>query len=204
MTLKKTMLAAAALAGATFTGTTPVASQDVLMGTIQQFGFNFCPRGWMATEGQLLPIAQYNALFSLLGTTYGGNGQTTFGLPDTRGRVMIGWSQQPGPGLPTYSWGQTGGRHSVTLTAANMPAHNHSATLRAEDAAGTSDNPANHLLADFPDGQAIYADGPANVNMASDAIQVGNAGGSQAFDITPPYLAMTTCIAVQGIYPSRS
>lgn len=173
------------------------------MGTIEQFGFNFCPRNWLATEGQLLPISQFQTLFSLLGTTYGGNGRTTFALPDTRGRMMIGWSRQPGPGLPTYSWGERGGRHSVMLTTANMPAHNHTATLRAEDEAGTSDNPTNHLLADFPAGQTIYADGPANVNMAADAIQVGQAGGGQSFDNMPPYLAVTTCIAVQGIYPSR-
>lgn len=201
MKLQRTALAMAALAGATFTGATPAASQDVMMGTVEQFGFNFCPRGWMATQGQLLPISQYNALFSLLGTTYGGDGRTTFALPDTQGRMMIGTGT--GSGLPTYSWGQRGGSHAVTLTVANMPVHNHPATLRAEDAAGTSDNPTNHLMADFPDGQGIYADGPANVNMAADAIQIGNAGGSQSFDNMPPYLAMTTCIAVQGIYPSR-
>lgn len=201
MILHRTALAMAALAGATFTGTTPVASQDVMMGTVQQFGFGFCPVNWMPTHGQLLPISQYSALYSLLGTTYGGDGSMTFALPDTRGRMMIG--EGAGPGLPAFRWGERGGSHSVTLTIGNLPTHTHVATLRAEDAAGTSDNPTNHLMADFPSGQPIYADGPANVNMAADAIQVANAGGNQPFDNMPPYIAMTTCIATYGIYPSR-
>lgn len=204
MKIKHTALALMALVGTGLTATAPAAAQDAYIGTIQQFGGNYCPRYWMATEGQTLSIAQNTALYSLLGTTYGGNGTSTFMLPDLRGRTMIGWSNQPGPGLPAYRWGQRGGRNSVTLTVMEMPSHTHTATLRAENEGGTTNVPTNALLADFPAGQSIYADGPANTSMHPEAIQVGMSGNGQSFDITPPFLAMTTCIAVQGIYPSRN
>lgn len=148
-----------------------------------------------------MSISQHTALFSLLGTTFGGDGRTTFALPDTRGRMMIGMGITPFG--QNYSPGQRGGSHTVPLTVANLPSHNHVATLRAEDATGTSDNPTNHLMAGFPAGQPIYADGPPNVNMHPDAIEVGNTGGSQAFNNMPPYLAVNTCIAIQGLFPPR-
>lgn len=204
MKIKRTALALAALAGTTLGGTTPVAAQDFYMGQVQYFAFNFCPRGWIPAQGQLLAISQYQALFSLFGDTYGGDARTTFGVPDLRGRTMIAWSSSPGPGLPTYNWGQWGGRNSVTLTTQNLPSHTHTATLRAENEGGTTNVPTNALLADFAEGQNIYADGPANTNMHSDAIQVGYAGNSQSFDITPPYLAMTACVNTTGLYPSRN
>src|ERR1041385_3867939 len=102
------------------------------LGAICMFGFNFAPRGWAFCNGQILPIAQNTALFSLLGTTYGGNGQTTFALPDLRGRVPIHFGQ--GPGLSLYDLGQVGGSETVTLTPSTMPAHNHSLACSSDDA----------------------------------------------------------------------
>lgn len=196
------MIGAAAMAGAGFAASSATMGLDPYLGEIQQFGGNYCPRGYAPTNGQLLSISQNSALFSLLGTTYGGDGRTTFALPDLRGRAMIGVGQ--GPGLSLHDWGAKFGAEQVTLTVGNMPSHSHTARLRAEDAPGTSDNPSNGLLADFPDGQAIYADGPANVDMNAGAIQVGNTGGSQPFMNSQPSIAMTTCIAIQGAYPPRS
>lgn len=199
----KTMKSLAALAAFGCAAiSTPAAAQDQpYIGTIQQFGFNFCPRNWMPTDGRLLAVNQYSALFSLLGTTYGGNGQTSFGLPDLRGRMAIAPGQ--GPGQPTYVLGQMGGNSQTTLLLPNLPAHTHTARLRAEDTNGTQNTPTNGLMSDFPVGSNVYADGPANVNMHPDAIQVSPTGNNQPFNNMPPYLAVTTCIATSGIFPPR-
>ncbi|WP_370178689.1 phage tail protein [Alteriqipengyuania sp.] len=202
MKIKATALALSAMVGLSFGVSTPAAAQEPYLGQIQQFGFNFCPRGWMSTSGQILPISQYTALFSLLGTTYGGDGRTTFALPDLRGRTMIGTGH--GPGLHDYRWGQRGGSETNTLTVSQLPSHNHQATLRAHNAPGDTDNPSNALMSDFPAGSNVYSTGSADTNMGSSAIVVGNTGGSQPVNNMQPYLAMTTCIAIQGIFPPRS
>lgn len=202
MKTKTTALAVLAMAGASFATATPAAAQTPMLGEIQTFGFNFCPRGWAATNGQLMPISQNTALFSLLGTIYGGDGRTTFALPDLRGRVVIGPGR--GPGMSDYQLGQRGGSETNTLIVSQMPSHNHTATLRAHNVAGTSDNPTNAMLADFPDGTAIYSPGPGDVSMNASSIQVANTGGNQPVNNMQPYLAVTTCIALQGIFPSRN
>ncbi|MCA1592527.1 MAG: tail fiber protein [Acidobacteria bacterium] len=165
---------------------------------IRMFGGNFAPRGWALCNGQILPIAQNTALFSLLGTTYGGNGQTTFALPDLRSRIPVHAGQ--GPGLSNYSLGQGGGNESVTLNVNQMPPHNHQAFATAAEEAPSS-KPAGKLLSTATQG-TIYdptPDGTAlNPNM------IGPTGGGQPHDNIQPYLTVNFIIALEGIYPSRN
>ena len=186
---------------------------EPFIGAVCTYGFTFCPRGYAETNGQLLPIAQNQALFALLGTTYGGNGQTTFALPDLRGRSVVGQGQ--GPGLSNIQIGEVAGTENVTLNQNNMPAHTHSAntavnaTLRGTNNAGTADTPSGNVLGKYARTNT-YSSGASDVNMGSSAIAatatttVGNAGGSQPFGVRSPYLGMITCIAIQGIFPSRN
>lgn len=165
------------------------------LGMIQTFGFNFAPRGWALCEGQILPINQYQALFSLLGTTYGGDGRTTFGLPDLRGRTPL--HPGTGPGLPTYRWGQKGGANSVTLQAANLPSHNHH--IQANSAAADEEAPNDNFLA--ATGEVTYKstkDGTMNANA------VTNTGGGQAVSVQNPLLGLYIGIALTGFFPSRN
>jgi microcystin-dependent protein len=172
------------------------AAFEPYIGEIALFPYNFAPRGWAFCHGQLLSIAQNTALFSLLGTTYGGNGQTTFALPDLRGRVPVSSGQ--GPGLSNYTLGQSGGSESVTLTQSQMPAHTHSAN--AASGGGSSTSPDGRVWAASTARDNVYA-GAANTTMAVQAL--GASGGSQPHDNTPPYLTLNYCIALEGIYPSR-
>jgi microcystin-dependent protein len=176
---------------------------EPFIGTIQPFGFNFTPRGWAPCDGRLLPIAQNTALFALLGTTYGGNGTTTFALPDLRGRTMV--NQGQGPGLSNMTLGQQGGTETVTLQVANLPAHNHTATLFGENAFADNASPKGNLLA-TPDPTKIYAPSSpqANVAMSSESIVVANTGGNTPIQIRSPFLVVNVCIALQGIFPSRN
>ena len=171
---------------------------EPFLAMIMLFAGNFNPRGWLLCNGQILSIAQNTALFSLLGTTYGGNGQTTFALPDLRGRVPINSGQ--GPGLSNYVLGQAGGSESTTLLVSNLPAHTHQ--LRATSDAGSVSAPADVYLANTGALDKDY--GPAGSLVSMNPGTIGPTGGSQPFDNLPPYLAMTYCIAVEGIYPSRN
>lgn len=172
---------------------------DPFVGQIQAFGFNFAPNGWARCDGQLLPINQNSALFSLLGTTYGGDGSTTFGLPDLRGRVMV--SNGQGPGLSNYAWGQKQGVETVSLLTQNLPSHTH--TLWATSDAGNTNTPAaNKVLANTGVFDNEYGDAANLVTM--DSTSIGNTGNNIPFDIRQPYLAVTICIALIGVYPSRS
>ena len=177
---------------------------DPFIGMLIMFGGNFQIQGWAFCNGQLLSIAQNTALFSLLGTTYGGNGQTTFGLPNLQGRVPIGFGQ--GAGLSPYSLGQAAGSESVTLLANQMPAHNHTAQLSATSTVAATGTPSGALLATQPrsGGVNLYASGNADAPMAASSVQIGTAGSSQPTGILPPYLAVNYLIALQGIYPSRN
>jgi microcystin-dependent protein len=160
----------------------------------------------MLCQGQILSIAQNTALFSLLGTTYGGNGQTTFGLPDLRGRVPVGTGQ--GPGLPNMIQGEMGGQDNVTLTSQNMPIHTHAVTVTinaAADGRPTSETPLDHFL-DSTTGVNTFAaatDG-TKMNAGMATAVVANAGGSQSFNVQNPYLGLNFIIATQGIFPSRN
>ena len=170
------------------------------LGQIMTIGFNFAPRGYAYCDGQLLSIAQNNALFSLLGTTYGGDGRTTFGLPDLRSRVAIHVGH--GPGLRSYSWGQKGGVETVTLTTAQMPAHTHT-PLDCETEPGDSITPVNHVWASDPTGSIpLYSDQAANGSMSS--LSVAHQGGSLSHTNRAPYTTIGFCIALQGVYPSRN
>ncbi|MEW9898161.1 tail fiber protein [Chitinivorax sp. PXF-14] len=213
-TIRRTLLAAALLGLPTANAL--ACGADPYLGTICTFGFNFCPRGWAATNGQLMSIAQNTALFSLLGTTYGGDGRVTFALPDLRGRVVVGMGQ--GPGLAPVDQGQVFGQDNTTLTINSMPAHTHTAStaatvttkLRASSGAGSTDSPAGAVLAK-QSRTNIYGAGPADSDMGGSAVTttasatttVGVAGGSQPFDQHQPSLGMLTCIAIEGIFPSR-
>lgn len=182
---------------------------EPFIGQIQPFGFNFPPRGWAKCDGQLLPIASYTALFSLLGTTFGGDGRTTFALPDLRGRSIVHIGS--GLGLDTITWGERGGRISETLTVANLPAHSHT-TVKAHTKAsftpptggGSLSNPSG---ANFSgDGSNMYSTAGTNVDMAEGnvEVQLANTGGGQSFNIRNPFLGVEMCIALTGIFPSRN
>jgi microcystin-dependent protein len=174
------------------------AGADSFVGEIMMFAGNFAPQGWAFCDGQLLPIAQYQALFSLLGTYYGGNGQTTFALPDLRGRLPMHTGSGPGPGLSPRSLGETGGAETVTLISTQMPAHTHS--LQVDSANGTTASPGGALLARDPAGTPAYG---VNATAALSAQAIATAGGSQPHQNMPPFLAINYCISLQGIYPTR-
>ncbi|MEZ0184440.1 MULTISPECIES: phage tail protein [Flavobacterium] len=191
---------------------------EPLLGTILAFGFNFNPRGWMFCWGQLLPITQNSALFALLGTTYGGDGKVTFGLPDLRGRSLVGMGQ--GPGLTNISWGEVAGVENTTLTINNMPTHAH--PLASPQAVvntlvnAISDKP----ISNDPDsGNNSFAAGGNTPNIYSEAGGTANkvggitstisgttgiTGGNQSFSLRNPYLGINYCIAIEGVFPSRN
>ncbi len=169
---------------------------EPFLGQIQAFGFNFPPRGWAFCDGALLPVAQNTALFSLLGTTFGGDGRTTFALPDLRGRSIVHVGS--GPGLDTLTWGEKGGAYQKGLTIGNLPAHTH--TVAVSTAAGEEANPQNNVIANHA--TAFNEDATASAFMKGSA--VSTVGGSQAFNIRNPFLGIYVSIALEGIYPSRS
>lgn len=168
------------------------------LGQIILVPYNFAPRGYAFCQGQILPIAQNTALFSLLGTTYGGNGQTTFALPDLRGRVPNGTGQ--GPGLSNYVLGQLAGEENHTLIQTEMPAHTHALRCYTED--GNQGNPNPNVLATSGAAPPPYSNQTPNASMAATAITA--AGGSQPHNNLSPYLTLNYCIALQGIFPSRN
>ena len=168
------------------------------VGEIRAFGFNFAPRGWALCDGSVQPIAQNTALFSLLGTTYGGNGQTNFALPDLRGRMGMGMGQ--GPGLtPRFSGDRTGAA-THALTTAEIPTHGHSLNAAASATTGTPSPDV--ALANTANGASAYRMPGTTVAMASTALNA--VGGGQPHENRQPYLGLTFCIALQGIFPPRS
>lgn len=173
---------------------------DPYLGEIKMFGGNFAPAGWAFCDGQILSIAQNTALFSLLGTTYGGNGVNTFALPDLRGRVPL--HQGQGPGLSPILLGQVGGAETVTLTTSQIPSHSHLLTINNSNAGMTATATGNYINAKTESGESVASTGPnlTQLNPAS----VGNTGGSQPHENREPYLGISFIIALQGIYPSRN
>ena len=173
-----------------------LAGTEPFVGEIQLVGFDFCPRGFLRADGQLISIDQNLALFALLGTQFGGNGSTTFALPDLRSRVPLHAGQ--GPGLPNYNIGEIGGSPMATLTVANLPAHHHTYNFVAKAGRGVHSSATGAFIAE----SGIFRDTGTNVNLAT---QITNsAGGSQPFSTMPPYLGLTYCIATQGIFPPRN
>jgi microcystin-dependent protein len=167
------------------------------LGEIRMFGGNFAPRGWAFCDGQIMSISQNTALFSLLGTFYGGDGRTTFALPDLRGRVPI--QQGQGVGLSLYDLGQIGGEENLTLTAAQMPAHHHNFVSTANPGL---DSPANSVLGSPTSGANLYA--PSGPNGTMNAAANAPVGGSQPHPNLMPYLCTSFIIALQGVFPSRN
>src|SRR4051812_48115325 len=174
---------------------------DQFVGEIRIFGGNFAPTGWAFCEGQLLPIAQNTALFSLLGTQYGGDGRSTFALPNLQGAAPLMAGQ--GNGLTLRDIGETGGEDSVTLTVSEIPAHAH--TPVGSSGAGTTVNPTNDTwgVASITRGQKLYAQS-AGAGPLMSPQTFGTSGGSQPHNNLPPYLTLTFIIALQGIFPPRS
>ena len=170
---------------------------EPFLGQIMWVGFNFCPNGWAPADGSLLAISQNTALFSLLGTTYGGNGTQNFALPNLLGRVMVGAGQ--GPGLQNYTLGQMAGEETHTLTIAEMPAHGHALSLFAGK--GNQTTSGGNYLASSAAGDRTYT--TAAPNSSAGAGSVGIQGGNQPHNNMQPYLALTPCIALTGVFPSR-
>lgn len=194
--------AAMAITAVAATPTPAKAQADPYLGQMMLFGGNFCPRGWANADGQLLPIAQYSALFSLMGTIYGGDGRTTFGLPDLRGRAPL--SAGNAPGLGDYRQGVKGGSTSFTLSVSQMPSHNHTGTLQASQATGDSRNPSGKSLAVDSGADRIYHTLGSNVDMQPGILKIDNNGGNQAVNKVSPYLVLKWCVALQGVFPSRN
>jgi microcystin-dependent protein len=170
---------------------------DPFVAEIRIFPFNFAPKGWAWCDGQLLPLSQNTALFSLLGTTYGGNGKSNFALPDLQGRVPMHPGQ--GPGLSLHDLGETGGSETVTLLESEIPSHSHNIDVSQAD--GIERTPAGQLLAT---GIAIgqYA-APGALSQLSDNL-LTPAGGDQPHNNMQPYLTFYFCIALQGVFPPRT
>jgi len=179
---------------------------DPYIAQIVMFGGNFAIRSWAFCDGQLLPIAQNQALFSLLGTTYGGDGRTSFGLPDMRGRMPV--HPGNGPGLNPVRLGQKSGHTSVVLNQANLPSHSHAvtSTLHGVEAAGDQASPSGNFLAEGSTSSNYVASARSTetLNPASVTSTASNTGSGQSFDITNPYLAVNFEIALLGVFPSRN
>jgi microcystin-dependent protein len=183
-------------------------STEPFIGEVKLFGFYFAPLGYMTCQGQIISISQNTALFSLLGTTYGGDGQTTFGLPDLQGRIPIGQGQ--GPGLPMYDMGEAAGNTSLTLTSAQLPQHIHSMNnmhvqQKASSAAASEQDP-NGLFAAVTQA-SVYADAATPNVFTGKAVVSGTtdiSGSNIPFSILNPFLCMNYSIATEGIFPSRN
>ena len=181
---------------------------DQFVAEIRIFGFNFAPKGWVQCNGQLLPISQNTALFSLLGTTYGGDGKSTFALPNLMGGIPLHIGRnQPGPGLQVYDLGQIGGEPNVTLLQTELPMHNHLPVVTT--ATGTVPAAAGNQLAKAMVGnfqqntQGLFYS--ANAPQTPQAVQsIGPAGGSLPHNNIMPTLVLNYCIALQGIFPARN
>lgn len=207
--MRKTYLsvfAAATLAGF---ASSPAAAQDPFIGEVQWFANTFCPAGWENANGQILSISENTALFALIGTTYGGDGQETFAVPDLRSRMPI---HNGTGGGATYVLGQLAGAESTTLTTAQLPPHNHavatSAKLRASTASGDTAAPGGAVLANGGTTRA-YAPGPATVDMGpslTTTFQTAPAGQAAPapYSNVKPVLTLTPCVSLFGIFPSRS
>ena len=172
---------------------------DPFVAEIRIFPFNFAPRGWAFCDGQLLPLSQNTALFSLLGTTYGGNGKSNFALPDLQGRAPMHPGQ--GPGLSLHDLGETGGTETVSLLESEIPNHSH--TLMAQNSIADSNIPTGNAIARVSGATPYIAGNNGNLaSMAPEAL--APAGGDQPHNNLQPYLTFYFCIAMQGVFPPRT
>jgi microcystin-dependent protein len=179
-----------------------MASTDTYLGSVELWPITFAPVGWAFCAGQILPISQYAALFSLLGTNFGGNGTSTFQLPDMRSRLPIGAGQ--GPGLTNYILGEQGGTENVSLLYNNMPIHNHTVNCdTASTGRGLHLTPVSNYPATLPSTATSGIYGSTKGGTMNPAM-IGTAGGNVPFSILPPFLALNYIIALTGVFPSRS
>lgn len=180
---------------------------EVFIGLLQQFPFDWAPRGWMICNGSLLSISQYSTLFALIGNSYGGDGVTNFAIPDTRGRTLVGQGQLPGGGR--YAMGQYGGSGSYTLTQQNLSMHSHLLFASGQAATAAAPGSTNLSLAhtngsDPTSGDAVNIQIYAPVGAAQPLQGLVSTGGNQPINLMQPYTVNNYCIAVQGIFPSRN
>jgi microcystin-dependent protein len=174
---------------------------DQFIGEIRMFPFNFAPYGWAQCDGQILPISQYAALFSLLGTNFGGNGQSNFGLPNLQGQAAMDAGN--GPGLTPRDVGESGGTTNVTVLYNEMPLHMH--LLNGDTTVGTSKSPSGNLIGvaaiNPRDPHEVYVPGAATTQMLAN--NAGPSGGNLPHNNMQPYLAINFCIALSGVFPTR-
>lgn len=174
---------------------------EPFLGEIRLVSFNFAPNGWALCNGQIMSIAQNTALFSLMGTTYGGNGTSTFALPNLQGRFAM--HQGTGPGLTPRTWGETSGAENVTLISTEMPAHTHLINMNDNTAAIAAGGSNNYLNTKTESGESVISTA-IGAAVTANPNSLGVAGGSQPHNNMPPYLVLNYIIALQGIYPSRA
>ena len=173
---------------------------EPFLAEVRMVGFNFAPRGWAFCDGQILPINQNQSLYSLLGTTYGGDGRTSFALPDLRGRTPIHVGSSNGV---DHREGQKSGEETHTLSAAEMPQHKH--PYRGTNRPATAATPEGNVLCEVPIAVgALYSDSDPNVNQQLASSGITNTGGGQGHNNMQPYLAVNFCIALRGLFPSRN
>ncbi|MER9948160.1 tail fiber protein [Mesorhizobium sp. M0047] len=175
---------------------------DPFIAEIRIFPFNFAPKGWALCDGQLLPLSQNTALFSLLGTTYGGNGKSTFALPDLQGRSPMHPGQ--GPGLSLHDLGETGGSETVTLLESEMPAHSHNVMVGTQDTADVQVPSPSRILGKSGGAFAYVPGSPTPALTPMSDGMLTTAGGAQPHNNMMPYLTFYFCIALQGVFPPRS
>jgi microcystin-dependent protein len=179
--------------------------QQPFLGSINYFAFSYAPQGWQQCNGQSMPISQNQALFSLLGTMFGGNGTTTFNLPDLRGRTMVGIGSSSVGTI--YNMGQFAGTENATMTVANMPAHTHAMPTTAPKIAASTTANSPNAGNNYPgpnDNGGGYNTTASGANLGAPTLTVSTAGSNLPFSILSPYLALTCAIATAGIYPSRN
>ena len=196
---------ALAVTGSSLAYSAPVSAQatDPLVGQLIQVPYNFCPRGWATASGQILSIAQNTAVFSLLGTTYGGNGTTTFALPDLRGRMGI--NQGQGPGLTPYVLGEISGEETHTLLVTEIPSHTHRSAIQTANAIANSKTPSGNAFGISSNNSFLSGGGdPAGNLMNAGTVQFQPTGNGIPIPIRPPYLTIQWCIALQGVFPARN
>jgi microcystin-dependent protein len=199
----KHLICSAALVSAGLAITTPAhAGTEAYIGELTIGGWNFCPRATARADGTLLSISSNSALFSLLGTTFGGDGRVTFALPDLRGRAPIHNGQ--GVGLTPRALGESSGSETNTMTVAQMPAHNHAGSvINASNQPGNSANPNGRVLAADSSADRVYQDTAPAVSMSTNGLAIAAQGGGQPMNNMQPYQAVTYCVVTQGIFPSR-
>nr|WP_315025733.1 tail fiber protein [uncultured Chryseobacterium sp.] len=197
--MKNLLFACTLLLSGTFSLALKAQATEPFLGQIAFVPYTFAPKNWAECNGQIMSIAQNQALFALLGTTYGGNGTTTFALPDMRGRMLVHNGQAPG-GPTTYTMGQTGGSESVTLTVTQMPAHSH--TVNAVTTEGNQNIPTNSLPADTKLLDKEYSDATSDTTMKS--TMIGSTGGNQPHENRPPFITLKCIISLTGVFPSQN